>query len=255
MSAASIDRYLKPTTATDQLRGKTTTKPSPLRSSIKVRKAGDEVEAEPGFFEGDTIAHCGPTLKGEFARPVNLTCVHTGWVFTRTVRNNAHIHILGALKAGVEEVPIAVTGLDFDTGTGFLNKAVITWASEREIFFTRSCPAAVAVGPEPSGFLGRGQVVEPVVDQPPQPVQHDTFLGGVVAVVKAVLAHQVVVLRLDGGLVVLLVRPRAPARCPASVRIAVGPARGAEVVRLIGGSSERTRSRAPISTSCGSTCR
>jgi hypothetical protein len=29
-----------------------TTKPSPLlRSSIKIRKAGDEVEAELGFFE------------------------------------------------------------------------------------------------------------------------------------------------------------------------------------------------------------
>ena len=72
MSAASIDRYLKPAKATDQVRGVATTKPSPLlRSSIKIRRAGDEVEAEPGFFEGDTVAHCGPTLKGEFARTLN----------------------------------------------------------------------------------------------------------------------------------------------------------------------------------------
>ena len=139
--AASIDRYLAGAKATDQLRGKSTTKPSPLlRSSIKIRKAGDEVEAEPGFFEGDTVAHCGPTLKGEFARTLNLTCVHTGWVFTRTVRNNAHTHILGALTAAVEEIPLAVTGLDFDNGTEFLNHAVIKWAGEREIFFTRSRP-------------------------------------------------------------------------------------------------------------------
>jgi hypothetical protein len=141
MSPASIDRYLAPARATDQIRGKSTTKPSPLlRSSIKIRKAGDEVEAEPGFFEGDTVAHCGPTLKGEFARTLNLTDVHTGWVFTRSVRNNAHIHILGALKAGVDEIPFEVTGLDFDNGTEFLNKAVIKWAGEREIFFTRSRP-------------------------------------------------------------------------------------------------------------------
>jgi len=141
MSPASIDRYLKPAKATDQIKGKSSTKPSPLlRSSIKIRKAGDEVEAEPGFFEGDTVAHCGPTLKGEFARTLNLTDVHTGWVFTRTVRNNAHVHILGALKAGVDEVPFEVTGLDFDNGTEFLNKAVIKWAGEREIFFTRSRP-------------------------------------------------------------------------------------------------------------------
>ncbi len=90
MSAASIDRYLKTAKATDQIRGRSTTKPSPLlRSSIKIRKAGDEVEAEPGFFEGDTVAHCGPSLMGEFAPTLNLTDVHTGWVFTRTVRNNA----------------------------------------------------------------------------------------------------------------------------------------------------------------------
>src|SRR5664280_2872650 len=125
MSAASIDRFLKPAKATDQVRGVATTKPSPLlRSSIKVRRAGDEVEAEPGFFEGDTVAHCGPTLKGEFARTVNLTDVHT----------------LGALKAGVEQVPFAVTGLDFDNGSEFLNTAVIAWAADLEIFFTRSRP-------------------------------------------------------------------------------------------------------------------
>jgi transposase InsO family protein len=141
MSAASIDRYLKPAKAADQIRGVATTKPSPLlRSSIKIRKAGDEVEAEPGFFEGDTVAHCGPTLKGEFARTLNLTDVYTGWVFTRSVRNNAHVHILSALKAGVDAVPFAVTGLDFDNGTEFLNKAVIKWAATLEIFFTRSRP-------------------------------------------------------------------------------------------------------------------
>ena len=141
MSAASIDRYLKTAKAKDQISGVSTTKPSPLlRNSIKVRRAGDEVAAEPGFFEGDTVAHCGPTLKGEFARTLNLTDVHIGWVFTRTVRNNAHTHILGALKAGIHEIPYEVTGLDFDNGSEFLNKAVIKWAAQMEIFFTRSRP-------------------------------------------------------------------------------------------------------------------
>lgn len=141
MSAATIDRYLAPAKAKDQLRGASTTKPSPLlRTSIKIRKAGDEVEAEPGFFEGDTVAHCGPTLRGEFARTVNLTDVHTGWVFTRTVRNNAHVHVLAALKAATEAIPFAVTGLDFDNGTEFLNAAVVGWAGQRGIYFTRSRP-------------------------------------------------------------------------------------------------------------------
>jgi hypothetical protein len=74
MSSATIDRYLRGAKARDQITGKSTTKSSPLlRSSIKIRKATDEVEAAAGFFEGDTVAHCGPTLKGEFARTLNLT--------------------------------------------------------------------------------------------------------------------------------------------------------------------------------------
>src|SRR5699024_3965796 len=77
-----------------QLHGKAATRPSPLlRASITIRKAGDEVADEPGFFGCDTVAHCGPTLKGEFARTVNFTDVLTGWVFTRSIRNNAHVHI------------------------------------------------------------------------------------------------------------------------------------------------------------------
>lgn len=104
MSAAMIDRYLAP--AKDAIGGVSTTKPSPLlRSSITIRNAGDEVEAEPGFFEGDTVAHCGPTLKGEFARTLNLTDVRTGWVFTRSVRSNANTHILSALQAAIDDIP------------------------------------------------------------------------------------------------------------------------------------------------------
>ena len=105
-----------------------------------MRRAGDEAEAEPGFFEGDTVAHCGPTLKGEFARTLNLTDVHTGWVFTRTVRNNAHANILAGLKAADSEIPYGITGLDFDNGTEFLNMPVITWAGNKGIYFTRSRP-------------------------------------------------------------------------------------------------------------------
>jgi hypothetical protein len=56
------------------------------------------------------------------------------------VRNKAHTHILAALKVAVGGIPYEVTGLDFDNGTEFLNKAVIKWAGEMEIFFTCSRP-------------------------------------------------------------------------------------------------------------------
>lgn len=141
MSPATIDRYLKPIRAKDAINGHSTTQPgSLLRSAITIRRAGDEVEDEPGFFEGDTVAHCGPVESGEFARTLNLTDFHTGWTFTRTVRNNAHTNILVGLKTAAREIPFQITGLDFDNGSEFLNQHVIEWAGSRDIYFTRSRP-------------------------------------------------------------------------------------------------------------------
>lgn len=141
MSPATIDRYLKPVRDKDPIRGKSTTKPGHLlRNSITIRKAGDEVEAEPGFFETDTVAHCGPTMEGEFARSVNFTDVHTGWVYTTATRNNAAVHILTACNRFVDTVPYLVTGLDFDNGSEFINYDLIDWSAEKKIYFTRGRP-------------------------------------------------------------------------------------------------------------------
>ena len=141
MSPATIDRYLRSTKARDPLRGKSTTKPgSMLRNSITIRRAGDEVEQEPGFFEADTVAHCGPTAKGEFTRSVNLTDVHVGWVFTTSVRNNARVHIIAALNLAVEMIPYQVQGLDFDNGSEFINHDLVKWAGDRDVYFTRGRP-------------------------------------------------------------------------------------------------------------------
>lgn len=141
MSAATIDRYLAPARAKDPVRGISATKAGPLlRSSITIRKAGDEVEAAPGFFEVDTVAHCGPVLKGEFARTLNMTDVLTGWVLTRTIRNNAEKHIITALDAAIDAVPFPLLGMDFDNGSEFINHGVVAWAGDLGIYFTRSRP-------------------------------------------------------------------------------------------------------------------
>lgn len=141
MSPATIDRYLAPARAKDPLRGITTTTPGPLlRNSITIRKAGDEIEAVPGFFEGDTVAHCGPVLKGEFARTLDMTDMHIGWTYTRSIRNNAHLHLRDALDRFIADTPFEVTGVDFDNGSEFINYDVIGWAAELDIYFTRSRP-------------------------------------------------------------------------------------------------------------------
>lgn len=141
MSAATIDRYLKAERDRLRLKGISTTKPGALlRNSITVRKAGDEVEAEPGFFETDTVAHCGPTAKGEFARTLTMTDVLTGWVQLEVLRNNARVHMLAGLDRATAAIPYEIAGLDADNGSEFMNHEVMHWAADRLIFFTRSRP-------------------------------------------------------------------------------------------------------------------
>lgn len=141
ISAATIDRHLKTLRDQDPIRGKSTTKPGALlRNSISVRKAGDEVEAEPGFFEVDTVAHCGPSLKGEFLRTVNFTDMHTGWVFTTAIKNNSRTFMVPAFDQFIKTVPFMVTGIDSDNGSEFINHEVLGWSAQKKIFYTRSRP-------------------------------------------------------------------------------------------------------------------
>lgn len=141
MSAATIDRYLREYRQSLELKGISATRSGALlRTSITIRKAGDEAEHEPGFMECDTVAHCGPTLKGEFARTLTATCVYTGWTHLEVLRNNARVHMLQALDRVENGLPFAIAGLDCDNGSEFINDKVVEWAGDRKIFFTRSRP-------------------------------------------------------------------------------------------------------------------
>lgn len=82
--------------------------------------------ARPARAAGAALPAREAAVLRHVLRPdVDLTDINTGWVFTRTVGNNAHVHIFAALKAGVVQVSFEVTGLDFENGSEFLNKAVI----------------------------------------------------------------------------------------------------------------------------------
>ncbi|VBA60649.1 hypothetical protein LAUMK191_05627 [Mycobacterium attenuatum] len=46
------------------------------------------------MIEADTVAHCGPTMIGEFARTLTMTDVVSGWTENHAIRNNASKWIL-----------------------------------------------------------------------------------------------------------------------------------------------------------------
>lgn len=141
MSAATVDRYLKPARDRMRIKGISTTKPSPLlRNSITIRTCADEAPEAPGVIEADTVAHCGPTLIGEFARTLTMTDLVTGWTENCSIRNNAAKWIV----AGIEELqawfPFAMVIFDSDCGGEFINHEVAAWLQARDIEQTRSRP-------------------------------------------------------------------------------------------------------------------
>jgi hypothetical protein len=141
ISGATIDRMLAPTRRALQLKGISATKAgSLLRNSITVRRAGDEHERAPGFVEADLVAHCGPSLVGEFVRTLTVTDVFTGWTENMAIRNSAHRWVIEAMTQIQARLPFALVGLDTDNGGEFINHALINWAGDRNIYFTRSRP-------------------------------------------------------------------------------------------------------------------
>ena len=141
MSAATIDRYLKPHKDANYPSAVSSTKPSHiLRSSIPTRTSMDDPITTPGFLELDTVAHCGHTLKGEFLRTLSATDPVTGWTLLRSIRNNAFIHLHGALEWITKHAPVPMAGVDFDNGSEFMNWGVIAWCDKRDIPITRSRP-------------------------------------------------------------------------------------------------------------------
>ncbi|WP_218189322.1 integrase catalytic domain-containing protein, partial [Tersicoccus phoenicis] len=141
MSAATIDRYLAPARRSMQLRGISTTKPSPLlRNSIGLSKVGDEPATVPGVIEADTVAHCGPTFQGEFARTLTMTDLVTGWTENASIRNNAAKWIVQAVADLQGMFPFPLRVFDSDNGSEFINHDVADWLQQRDIAQTRSRP-------------------------------------------------------------------------------------------------------------------
>jgi hypothetical protein len=142
MSAATIDRYLKPTRdARRKLTGKSTTKPgNMLRESIPVRPASAPTEAVPGFFEVDLVAHCGHSIEGHYAHTLTATDVHTGWTVPVALPNKAHRWAKENIEYIADTLPYAMTGIDSDNGGEFINHQLADWTIARKIAMTRGRP-------------------------------------------------------------------------------------------------------------------
>ena len=85
------------------------------------------------MIEADTVAHCGPTLIGEFARTSTMTDVVIGWTENCSIRNNASKSIVAGVEQLTELFSFDMVIFDSDCGSEFINHEVAAWLQARYI--------------------------------------------------------------------------------------------------------------------------
>lgn len=136
ISASTIDRILKP--YKHQGRGRCGTKPgSLLRSEIPISTSCWNI-SEPGFLEGDTVAHCGGSLQGEFIWSLTATDICTTWTEVRPVWHKRRFAVIEAIEDIHRALPFPIKVWDCDNGGEFINHALINYFARKKIGFTRS---------------------------------------------------------------------------------------------------------------------
>ena len=140
ISAATIDRILKPARIKHKGSGRATTKPGSLLKKHIPINTNQWDESRPGFLEADTVAHCGHSMAGMFAFSVDCVDIATSWTEQRAVWGKGEHGVLEQIKHIEQTLPFPLLGFDSDNGSEFLNHHLLRHFLDRKrpIAFTRS---------------------------------------------------------------------------------------------------------------------
>jgi len=140
-SPATIDRKLAAQKKRLRIKGISTTKKGTLlKSQIPIRVCFDRDERAPGFFEADTVSHCGARASGQFCQTLTLTDVGSGWTEPGALLNNAHRWVKEQIATVHSNLPFPMLGIDADNGGEFINHQLLGWCVQNSIKFTRGRP-------------------------------------------------------------------------------------------------------------------
>ena len=141
VSPSTIDRKMRKAKERYRPKGIRTTKPGTLlKSQIPVRVCFHRDERRPGFFELDTVSHCGARAQGQFCQTLTLTDVGSGWTEVCALLNNAHRWVKKHIAKTQENLPFPMLGIDSDNGGEFINHQILDWCIQNDIKFTRGRP-------------------------------------------------------------------------------------------------------------------
>lgn len=132
MSAATMDRLLK-RHRTSYAKGVCATRPGNLLKKQIAVHTGAWNEDRPGYFEVDTVAHCGGSLEGEFFWTLSMTDI-------LPLRNKSQAEALTAIRSIKNRLPFPLLALDSDNGSEFINWHLKNFCDAENIGLTRCRP-------------------------------------------------------------------------------------------------------------------
>jgi hypothetical protein len=138
MSAATMDRVLKPIRETSKQGRRRSGINTALRRSVAVRTFNDWNDPPPGFFEMDMVAHCGKSVAGSHVHSLVLTDIASGWTEAAALVVREQTLITVTVEGIRGKLPFPLLGLDVDNDSAFLNETVVEYCKGQKIELTRS---------------------------------------------------------------------------------------------------------------------
>jgi hypothetical protein len=142
MSAATIDRILKPSRAFIRRQNNTSTIPIKFHIKQKIPLRDKSIKVDKlGCIETDTVVHCGDYIWGTFGNTSTATDLYSGWTEARMILGKNAELVCKTLEEIELTLPMLMTHLFFDNGIEYINHALVRTFAER-----KDKPVAVARG-------------------------------------------------------------------------------------------------------------
>ena len=142
ISIATTQRILRRCPVPDaRAARKRTRRDRKLTSEIPMKRLPWD-ERRPGYFETDTVHHCGVSASGEYACTVQMIDVATGWSERAAVLGRSRLVMEDSFRCILRRLPFPVLELHPDNGSEFLNHHLLYFWQERVqgVHLSRSRP-------------------------------------------------------------------------------------------------------------------
>jgi hypothetical protein len=142
VSAAEIDILLRPVKKAMEAKGISTTRSvsTPIRDLIPVLTHYDRDTVKPGYFNFDTVAHCGGSASGQFCKTLTGVDTYSGWIEERALLNAGNKWVQQAIPEIRDSLPFPMLGAHYDNGMEFINEPLLNWLLSNKIQPSRSRP-------------------------------------------------------------------------------------------------------------------